>query len=420
VTKLIAVVGAGAAGLVAATRLAEAGREVVVLEAEDRIGGRIHTVELAPGWTYDLGAHAFESDADHLIKLCEGFTTAEFSPWPWDTPDLVMAGGRYRSLFSDTGSLPPPPLPDGWSEAFARWIEPASESAFNDPVPDDHDAWSDLSGAVGETAADCIHSSIDHAVGWPLSELSALYVRNLIAWGGRVRLLSLAEGMAAPFLRLADRLDVRTGVSVTRVAPGVVEPFGAVDGAVVAVPAPEAAKLVAPGTRGRPSWLDEVPYSSEVWVAGFRRCDETTEWIDGVNVSARGQIARVTLVPAGQWFTPPGWQQGMVAPSRALAAELADKKIPDNEVVARLWELGRVFDDRLFPLEETEFNVVMRHRQAWPRWSAEHATRVATWRQEPPVVFAGDWTWHPFIEGAVRSGERASAVLLGQDPNEFP
>jgi monoamine oxidase len=29
------------------------------------------------------------------------------------------------------------------------------------------------------------------------------------------------------------------------------------------------------------------------------------------------------------------------------------------------------------------------------------------------MVFAGDWTWHPFVEGAVRSGERAAAVLLG-------
>src|SRR5438067_6076886 len=40
----VAVVGAGAAGLAAAQRLSAAGRSVVLLEARDRIGGRIHTL----------------------------------------------------------------------------------------------------------------------------------------------------------------------------------------------------------------------------------------------------------------------------------------------------------------------------------------------------------------------------------------
>ena len=37
----VIVVGAGAAGLTAAARLSDPGVDVVVLEAEDRIGGRI-------------------------------------------------------------------------------------------------------------------------------------------------------------------------------------------------------------------------------------------------------------------------------------------------------------------------------------------------------------------------------------------
>lgn len=45
----VAVVGAGFAGLMAAWTLQQAGREVVVLEARDRVGGRVWSHELVPG-----------------------------------------------------------------------------------------------------------------------------------------------------------------------------------------------------------------------------------------------------------------------------------------------------------------------------------------------------------------------------------
>ncbi|TMI92838.1 MAG: FAD-dependent oxidoreductase [Bacteroidetes bacterium] len=42
--KEIIIVGGGAAGLMAARELLEQGNRVTVLEAEDRLGGRIHTI----------------------------------------------------------------------------------------------------------------------------------------------------------------------------------------------------------------------------------------------------------------------------------------------------------------------------------------------------------------------------------------
>jgi monoamine oxidase len=53
----VIVVGAGAAGLSAAVSLVAAGVEVVVVEALDRIGGRIHTY-IPPGFTFPLEAGA--------------------------------------------------------------------------------------------------------------------------------------------------------------------------------------------------------------------------------------------------------------------------------------------------------------------------------------------------------------------------
>jgi len=50
----VVVVGAGIAGLTAANALQQAGVECFVLEARDRIGGRLHTLDLT-GWPVDLG-----------------------------------------------------------------------------------------------------------------------------------------------------------------------------------------------------------------------------------------------------------------------------------------------------------------------------------------------------------------------------
>src|SRR5580704_511975 len=57
-THDVVVVGAGMAGLTAARTLAEAGRKVLVVEAQDRIGGRI--------WTRHVGDEAIELGAEFI------------------------------------------------------------------------------------------------------------------------------------------------------------------------------------------------------------------------------------------------------------------------------------------------------------------------------------------------------------------
>ncbi len=50
----VAIVGAGAAGVAAATRLTKAGVAAVMIEARERVGGRAHTIPAA-GDVIDLG-----------------------------------------------------------------------------------------------------------------------------------------------------------------------------------------------------------------------------------------------------------------------------------------------------------------------------------------------------------------------------
>lgn len=77
----VVVIGAGVAGLSAARLLAGAGRRIVVLEARDRIGGRVHT-DRQDGHVTDLGAswiHGVEDSAVAAAAAAFGIRTVEFT-----------------------------------------------------------------------------------------------------------------------------------------------------------------------------------------------------------------------------------------------------------------------------------------------------------------------------------------------------
>src|SRR6478735_3666304 len=65
----VCVVGAGLAGLTAARRLVQAGRSVVVVEARDRVGGRVWTRPSESGAPIDLGGTFIGPHQDRIHAL---------------------------------------------------------------------------------------------------------------------------------------------------------------------------------------------------------------------------------------------------------------------------------------------------------------------------------------------------------------
>lgn len=100
------VVGAGLAGLTAASELAKAGKTVKLLEARDRVGGRVHTQSFGD-YYLDLGAAWIGPTQDRMYGLCREFNLRPFPTYDEGKSTLVLNGRpkTYRGL------IPPLPLP---------------------------------------------------------------------------------------------------------------------------------------------------------------------------------------------------------------------------------------------------------------------------------------------------------------------
>ncbi len=107
----VVVVGGGFAGLTAARQLHKAKKSVIVLEARDRVGGRVWNHDLGGGHVSERGGTFIGPTQDHVAALANQLGVATFPTY--DTGDDVYVAGGSRMTYSDTGptgTAPPDPL----------------------------------------------------------------------------------------------------------------------------------------------------------------------------------------------------------------------------------------------------------------------------------------------------------------------
>ena len=143
----VAIIGAGMAGLNAATILTDLGAKVIVLEAQEKVGGRLHTLRAAGGY-YDCGATTIGPEYGRIRALAERFGVKLIPPhrrggmaWAvngqsgngaaWATSPANRTKGDERNIaiaqlevamINRFGKLP---SPDAWlNPEFAKWDIP--------------------------------------------------------------------------------------------------------------------------------------------------------------------------------------------------------------------------------------------------------------------------------------------------------
>ena len=99
----VAVVGAGLAGLTAATAVAKAGRSLVVFEARNRVGGRTYDVDVAPGVVVELGGEWTGPGQTEVQALASRLGVRTF-PTYGNGQNLYYRNGELKMY---AGALPP-------------------------------------------------------------------------------------------------------------------------------------------------------------------------------------------------------------------------------------------------------------------------------------------------------------------------
>ncbi len=439
----VAVVGAGLSGLAVARELADAGREVVVLEARDRVGGRLVNATLGEGVTVDLGGQWVGSDHVRVQRLA-GELGIELFPQHGGGRNLLDVAGKRRRYRGTIPRLGPRVL---WDVFVARRRFDRLARSVGAERPWVHRSAAELDA---ETLADWCERNVGTTVARELiglagrtvwgtgpEELSMLHVLFYVAAAGSFDKLIDTEGGAQQ-----DRLDggaqslplglagslgerVRLRAPVRRIVQGEDGVRVSADGleveaerAIVAVPPAIAARIeLDPLPPGRPELAERLrPGALTKCMALY----ETPFWReDGFSGESVTDAGPVTLTfDSSPRDGSAGVLLGFVGGPEAR--ELAALPVAERRA-AVLACLERLFGPRAAePVDYAE--------QTWAEeeWSGGGPTSnfgLGGWSACGPTLrepagrihWAGTETatvWSGYMEGALQAGERVAAEVL--------
>ena len=222
----IVVIGAGPAGLTAAHRLRQRGCAVTVLEREPHPGGRTHTEHHGDGHWVDTGAGWLASFYPDTLALLDELGLRHLL-----TPMQLRGGG---DLLLDGRVVPTPnsirriattrllsPVDKGRLFAYMAALLVRQKSDLRVDLDYDTVPAIDELRRMGEHGRDrVVRPNFEGPFFARLEEMSAALVRSWLRCLSTGTFFHVEGGMDAPWRRLADSLDVRTGVAVERVAIG--------------------------------------------------------------------------------------------------------------------------------------------------------------------------------------------------------
>ena len=451
----VVVVGAGLAGLTAAREVVKAGRSAIVLEARDRVGGRVLTHSLGSGDYAELGAMFIGPTQDRIKALASDVSVGTFPTYTAGN-NVFWANGRRLEYPSDTpfGTAPPDPAVAGdIALAVAQLDQMSLEVPVDSPWSSAKaeewdrqtlDTWL-RDNTSGSSEFMAVTSAATEAIfGCEPRELSLLYTLFYIAASGNEqnpgtfeRNFNTKDGAQETRFRggaqqVALKVAAQLGNRVFRSTPvrrieqsssGVTVVSDAVTATgkrvIVAIPPTLAGRIhYEPAL---PALRDQLTqHMPQGTLMKFEAIYDTPFWrakgLLGQVVSENGPI-KVTFDTSPQDGTP-GIMMGFIG---GHEARVWQNRPADERRTAALRNLADYFgDEALNPRQVVEFN-----------WSTE------VWNRGCPVAvlapgtlidfgaalrtpvgrihWAGTETstyWNGYMDGAVRSGERAANEVL--------